>query len=486
MHCKIFYSWQSDLPNATNRGFIEKALEDAAKSIRNDNSIEVEPVIDRDTIGVPGSPDIAHTIFGKIEQAQVFVCDISIINQNTSPRPTPNPNVLIELGYAIKTLGWDNIIMVMNSAFGKPEELPFDLRMRRVVTYRMPQESEDRATERKKLEGTLTAALQSILEGLNVQTPGEVIQPLAISEQARIAIENSQPNQVPLVRRFMTWLRDELNVLKPDFTAGGIADELLMQSIEQTTDLVIQFAQIAEVIATMNNSDVASEIYKQFELILERYNVPRTFFGSYKDIDFDFYKFIGHELFVVFFSFLIRYGRWELIADLLQEYIYIENPHIGSYDRKPGIVPFTYVSQYVELLETRKNRLQLQRISVYADILNERHTNGELGKVVPIQQFMDADCFLFLRAVCQEEEILDWINWWSPMSTLYMEQAPRYLLEAQRIRYAQQLLRPLGVNNIETLRVRLINAQVKLKKMFSSAFFHNPFGNFNPEIIGSR
>ena len=127
MHCKIFYSWQSDLPNATNRGFIEKALEDAAKFIRNDDSIEVEPVIDRDTIGVPGSPDIAHTIFDKIEQAQVFVCDISIINLNTLSRPTPNPNALIELGYAIKALGWDNIIMVMNSAFGRPEEKSLEL-----------------------------------------------------------------------------------------------------------------------------------------------------------------------------------------------------------------------------------------------------------------------------------------------------------------------------------------------------------------------
>jgi hypothetical protein len=67
MNCKIFYSWQSDLANATNRGFIEKALENAAKFIRNDDSIKVEPVIDRDTKDVPGSPDIAHTIFDKIE-----------------------------------------------------------------------------------------------------------------------------------------------------------------------------------------------------------------------------------------------------------------------------------------------------------------------------------------------------------------------------------------------------------------------------------
>ncbi|MDJ0556899.1 MAG: nucleotide-binding protein [Microcoleaceae cyanobacterium MO_207.B10] len=162
MDGKIFYSWQSDLPNNTNRGFIGDALEKAVKSIRNDDSIKVEPVIDRDTQNVPGSPDIVQTIFEKIEQAQIFVCDISIINSNLSnssnrkfiqkilesflnflnknsySRPTPNPNVLIELGYAMKTLGEEKIIMVMNTAFGTPEKLPFDLRMRRVITYNMP------------------------------------------------------------------------------------------------------------------------------------------------------------------------------------------------------------------------------------------------------------------------------------------------------------------------------------------------------------
>jgi hypothetical protein len=105
----VFYSWQSDLPGATNRNFILQALENAAKALRNDDTLQVEPVIDRDTLGVPGSPNISETIFEKINQAKIFVCDISIINQdlikqNPNIRFTPNPNVLLELGYALKAL----------------------------------------------------------------------------------------------------------------------------------------------------------------------------------------------------------------------------------------------------------------------------------------------------------------------------------------------------------------------------------------------
>ncbi len=164
--CTVFYSWQSDLPNSTNRNFILKALENAVKALRTDEIVEVEPVVDRDTSGVSGSPDIAGTIFSKIDQAEVFVCDVSIVNSLTGARPTPTPNVLIELGYAAKALGWDRIIMVMNTACGNPESLPFDLRARRVTCYEFSDaicNSDDKANKRKVLESGLKTALCSIL-----------------------------------------------------------------------------------------------------------------------------------------------------------------------------------------------------------------------------------------------------------------------------------------------------------------------------------
>jgi hypothetical protein len=181
---RVFYSWQSDLPNATNRGFIQKALENAARSIRDDNSIQVEPVIDRDTVDVPGAPDIAGTILDKIEKAQVFVCDVSIVKGRTRERPAPNPNVLVELGYALKALGSPRIILVMNTAFGEPELLPFDLRMKRVVKYHIPEEQQDRAGERKMLQGLLENGLRTILADTS-----------AISDQASGSTESQLLSQ---------------------------------------------------------------------------------------------------------------------------------------------------------------------------------------------------------------------------------------------------------------------------------------------------
>jgi CrcB protein len=48
----IFYSWQSDTRAAANRTLIQDALEAAVVEIRDDDSIAIEPVVDRDTLAV--------------------------------------------------------------------------------------------------------------------------------------------------------------------------------------------------------------------------------------------------------------------------------------------------------------------------------------------------------------------------------------------------------------------------------------------------
>jgi hypothetical protein len=160
---KVFYSWQSDLPSSTNRGFIQSALEKATKELRSDDSLTIEPVIDRDTLGLSGSPDITESIFNKIDLADIFIADVSLINQG-SEKPTPNPNVLIELGYAIKVLGWHKIIMMMNSHYGDPNKLPFDLKSKRVLTFSIEEKSTQKAPQRNILTKFLIGAISLVLE----------------------------------------------------------------------------------------------------------------------------------------------------------------------------------------------------------------------------------------------------------------------------------------------------------------------------------
>jgi hypothetical protein len=159
---QVFYSWQSDHPNSTNRGFIQRALEEAVDAIREDDTLAVEPVVDRDTMGLPGAPDIVHSIFEKIERAAALVCDVSIISEASAKRPTPNPNVLVELGYALKALGPTRVLLIMNTAYGEVKKLPFDLDHRRVITYEAGEADADKGAKRRELVKRLVLGLRSI------------------------------------------------------------------------------------------------------------------------------------------------------------------------------------------------------------------------------------------------------------------------------------------------------------------------------------
>lgn len=195
---KIFYSWQSDLPNRTNRGFIEKALTNAVKAIRNDESIAVEPVIDRDTLGVSGTPNIPQTILQKIDECDVFVCDISIINSGSKFRSMPNPNVLFELGYALKKLGWERIIMVMNEAFGKISKLPFDLEKRRTILYSLKKDSVVKIEERTKLAKQFENYIKLILKKNELESTQEIVPSIPLNKSSLYAYITSNS----LVRKY--------------------------------------------------------------------------------------------------------------------------------------------------------------------------------------------------------------------------------------------------------------------------------------------
>lgn len=167
----VFYSWQSDLRAAACRTLIGDALNNVVFQLASDKTLNVDPVVDRDTQNVPGSPDIAAAIFAKIDSACAFVADVTIVARTARGKLSPNPNVLVELGYALKVLGDTGIVLVQNTALGGPEVLPFDLRQKRVLTYASAPDDSDRAPARRALETKLMTALRAIVSHKEEENP---------------------------------------------------------------------------------------------------------------------------------------------------------------------------------------------------------------------------------------------------------------------------------------------------------------------------
>jgi hypothetical protein len=143
----LFFSWQSDTPADIGLEFIEAALGLAIKALAEDAVIkrairDEGMMVDRDTQGVSGVPPIVDTIFDKIDSATIFVPDLTFVGKRMDRRPTPNPNVLLEYGWALKALRYPRIVPVMNVAFGEPTgvTMPFDMRHLRhpKCTYCLP------------------------------------------------------------------------------------------------------------------------------------------------------------------------------------------------------------------------------------------------------------------------------------------------------------------------------------------------------------
>lgn len=169
----IFFSWQRDSDNATNRSFIERALDAAIREVSAGLTLEEAPRRDDATNGAVGAVDIAANIARKIDEAAIFVGDVTIIGDvllrdGERRRPTANPNVLVETGYALKACGEKRVILLFNTALGSIEDLPFDLRPRLVLAYNAPPSQPglpdpDRSGARRKLAADLAAVIRTML-----------------------------------------------------------------------------------------------------------------------------------------------------------------------------------------------------------------------------------------------------------------------------------------------------------------------------------
>lgn len=89
---KIFCSWQSDHDDKISHYFVRDALSDAIKLVKASPVLE-EPSeggrrtqlhLDHDTKGETGWVDITQSIFEKIENAAVFIADVTPVAASAS------------------------------------------------------------------------------------------------------------------------------------------------------------------------------------------------------------------------------------------------------------------------------------------------------------------------------------------------------------------------------------------------------------------
>lgn len=153
----LFYSWENNIPKQKN--IIEKNIKNALKRLKKEDILDMD--FDRDTKNKSGAVNIADTILKKISNCSIFIADVSFVKNNWFAKNIVNQNVLFELGYAVKKLGYEKIILIFNAERGKIENLPFDIRQLRILSYS--------PKKQKELENDLYASLKLIYENCDFQ-----------------------------------------------------------------------------------------------------------------------------------------------------------------------------------------------------------------------------------------------------------------------------------------------------------------------------
>ena len=130
-------------------------------------------------------------------------------------------------------------------------------------------------------------------------------------------------------------------------------------------------------------------MHRFFEHLIPYFNRP-PHISNYRDWDFDNFRFIIHELFLYAIASLIRYERFESAAYLMSNDYYVPGRSDYGHD---VMVPYNVFRRPMRSLEHRNQRLQLLRLSLRADLIEQRCK----GVGIEFRHLMQADFILFMR-----------------------------------------------------------------------------------------
>lgn len=229
-------------------------------------------------------------------------------------------------------------------------------------------------------------------------------------KRAMDAVRNNRDHAIPATAEYFTCLSKELEKLRIESTADPF-DDAVVRSIEsflpyrnEAIELFLSLAMYRDTLETR------STLHRFFEQLIPYLDRP-PHITSCSDWDFDNFRFIVHEFFLYAVACLIKKERFESAAYLMSNDYYV--PGSSEYGRDV-MVSFGVFSQHIKSLEYRNKRLELRRLSLRADLLEQRCK----GLGIEFRHLLQADFILFLRG-CLDRPEEQW-HWW-PETLLYVD-----------------------------------------------------------------
>jgi hypothetical protein len=194
-------------------------------------------------------------------------------------------------------------------------------------------------------------------------------------------------------------------------TAEGEFDDKVVESIENFLPYRNEIIEIVLSIAQYRNTVESHQQLHRFIEGLMPYLYRPEHITQWREWDFDNFQFIIHELFLYIIACLLKYECFDGVAYLLRQQYFFEK---SEYENK--MIPFSDIRKYMQSLDHRNKRLNLRRLSVRADMLEQRSKSSGL----PFRQLMQADFVLYIRDCIDTIRGDGYQSWW-PETLLYAE-----------------------------------------------------------------
>lgn len=184
-------------------------------------------------------------------------------------------------------------------------------------------------------------------------------------------------------------------------------DDQFIDNLRSTIPLRNELSQVFEAIAIYDiKGELSSKIHRFFESLIPFFNRP-VHVSSWNELDFDNFKFLGYEFFLLAMTAFISHERFDLCERLLNGvYYYAGNQDFG----REKVLDFSVFNGHIQTLDVRNDRLNTRFISPIGMLLKERLTGTGLTEV----KLAQAEFVVYLRSEISSVSSESWHGTWWP------------------------------------------------------------------------
>lgn len=225
------------------------------------------------------------------------------------------------------------------------------------------------------------------------------------------ALKNNRANIKPVLRDYFDSFIAGFEKFRITEHKGSFDDQVV-ENIEKFIPYKKEIIDLFVVIAQYSDTKETHQIISRFFENLIPFRDRPAGMQSWKEWDFDNYKFIIHELFLYLIASFLRYEAFNAIAYFLRTPYLIKNA--GEYPKNTSVT-FPVFRPYLKSIEHRNERLKLRQLSLHANILEQRCK----GTGFHFEEIMQADFVLYLRDAIDTVRGKGNMGWF-PITLLYV------------------------------------------------------------------